>query len=299
MAGPSSFNWNRRWGWAAALFAGLLGLVGNAAAQTSLFLTDAPVWAHYFCDSSEPDPKGSTSLQGTHCYPSLTVPSGATLTVTNLLSGSGAPADSPRGALLALVNGPCTIAGTIAASASNTGYSNGGGSGGGGGGSSTQVGAAGLRSMVFGNLSFLTVAAGGTAGSKSGSGGAGASPTAASQQWVWNVGAAFGVLGGSSGGTGGVGSGGAAVGGKGGGGVALVCSTISFTGAVRVNGGTGAAGASSGGGGGGGGGGVVLMAAHSYSSNSGTISVGGGAGGTGAGAGGSGGAGWFKQFTLQ
>ena len=134
------------------------------------------------------------------------------------------------------------------------------------------------------------------------SGGAGATPTAATQKWIWNTGQAFGVLGGSIGGTGGVGTGSAAVGGNGGGGVVLICETINFTGTVKVNGGAGAGGKQSGGGGGGGGGGVVIMAARTYTSNAGVVVSNGGAGGVGgstAGAGGPGKSGWFKQFTLQ
>jgi len=290
--------------WAAALLLpGLFIVAGSAGAQTSLFLTDAPAWTHYLCDSSEPDPDRTTARQGAHCFASLTVPRGSILTVTNLLSGAGTPQDSPRGVLLAFVDGTCTIGGTIDASASNTGYSNGGGSGGGGGGAATlNAGQGGLRSMVFGSLSDLAVAAGGAGGRPALSGGPGATPTAATQKWIWNTGQAFGVLGGSIGGTGGVGTGSAAAGGSGGGGVALICATINFTGTVKVNGGAGAGGKQSGGGGGGGGGGVVIMAARTYTSNTGVVVSSGGAGGRGdgtAGAGGPGGAGWLKQFTLQ
>ncbi|HLW71486.1 MAG TPA: hypothetical protein VKS22_12790 [Candidatus Binataceae bacterium] len=280
----------------------LLIAVRRAVAQTSLFLTDAPLWTHYLCDSSEPDPNGSASLQGLHCYPSLTVPGGATLTVTNLLSAAGAPQNSPRGALLAFVNGPCSVLGTINATASNTGYSNGGGSGGGGGGAAANAGQVGLFSAVFGNGAFVTTAAGGLGGKAELSGAAGSSPTLSSQKWIWNTGLALGVPGGSSGGAGGIGQGVAAGGGAGGGAVVLVCATIDFEGTINVNGGAGATGSQGGGGGGGGGGGLVMMAAPSYTANSGTVNLDGGAGGagdSGAGAGGGGGNGWFKQFTLN
>ena len=286
------------------LFGSLFVLTGNSHAQATLLLNDAPAWMHYFCDSSEADPNGSlASIQGAHCFPSFTVPAGTTLTISNLLSVAGTPRDSPRGALLAMVDGPCTILGTIDASASNTGYGDGGGSGGGGGGASTATsGQRGFLSMVFGSASYVTVAAGGVGGTAATAGTAGASPTSASQKWIWNTGYAFGVAGGSAGGPGGVGSGGAAIAGNGGGGVELICESIDFTGTIKVNGSAGANGTQGGGGAGGGGGGVVMMAARSYTSNTGTIIANGGSGGTGdtgAGAGGAGGPGWSKQFTLQ
>ncbi|MGH7838076.1 MAG: hypothetical protein ACREQC_09685 [Candidatus Binataceae bacterium] len=284
----------------------LLFVVAQTAhAQMTLFLTDAPVWTHYLCDSSEPDPNGPASIQGTHCYPSLTVPSGAVLTVTDVLSTPGAPQDSPRGALLAFVNGACSIQGTINAPPGNLAYSDGGGSGGGGGGAastSTNVGQPGLQSAVYGIGNLVNAAGGGLGGNVASSGGVGTTPTLATQKWIWNIAIAFGVLGGSAGGTGGIGQGAAALGGSGGGAVVLVCHSIDFEGTINVNGGAGAAGSQSGGGGGGGGGGVVLMAAHSYSVDTGVINLNGGAGGpgdSGAGSGGGGGAGWVKQFTLN
>jgi hypothetical protein len=271
------------------------------SAQTSLFLTDAPAWTHYLCDSSEADPNGSASLQGTHCYQSLTVPSGSTLTITNTLSGAGFSQDSPRGALFAFVNGPCVIRGAITAIPGNIAYSDGGASGGEGGASSSGSGQPGLFSAAFGSGGMVAAAAGGLGGTIATGGAPGTTPTIATQKWVWNTGVALGVLGGAAGGAGAIGSV-AAAGGLGGGGVLLVCNSIDFEGTISVAGGTGANGSQGGGGGGGGGGGVVLMAAHTYTVNSGVITLNGGAGGTGdsgAGAGGPGGAGWSKMFTLK
>ncbi|HLW69897.1 MAG TPA: hypothetical protein VKS22_04665 [Candidatus Binataceae bacterium] len=287
------------------------------ARAAGLALTDAPDWMHYFCDSSEPDPDGSASLQGAHCYPRLTVPSGATITVTNTSSVSGAPVDLPRGEWLAFVNGPCTIAGTINAAANNGGYSNGGGSGGGGGGAATTGSGhyAGDSDMFGGPASILAgralhnpdfavmqLAAGGLGGAPGLAGGNGSTPTAVAQRWVSTV-ADKVDLGGGGGGNGGKGSALKSIAGNGGGAVVLICADlISFTGTIDVNGGNGAAGTSGGGGAGGGGGGVVLMATPDYVANTGTIRLNGGAGAagdTGAGPGGNGAAGWIKLYTLH
>ncbi len=275
----------------------------RAFAQNSLLLTDAPAWTHYLCDSSEADPGGSASLQGLHCYSNLTVPTGSTLTITNLLSASGTPQDTPRGALFAFVSGTCTIDGTINARASNTGYANGGGSGGGGGGaSSAAAGQSGLNSTLFGSGGILSAAPGGSGGQAGAQGAAGSTPTTNTQRFIWNLGITLGVFGGSAGGTGGSVGGGAASGGSGGGAVVLVCGSIDFSGSIDVSGGAGATGSQGGGGGGGGGAGVVLMAASNYLGDSGAILLSGGSGGpgdSGAGSGGMGGAGWSKQFTFN
>ncbi|HLW69896.1 MAG TPA: hypothetical protein VKS22_04660 [Candidatus Binataceae bacterium] len=274
-----------------------------APAQTTLFLTDAPSWTHYFCDSSEADPDGSASLQGIHCYPSLTVPLGAVLTVTGAASSVGVPADSPRGTLQALVNGPCTIAGEIDAAAVQSGVGNGGGSGGGGGGAAaTDAGSAGGVSNLFGTFRVAVAAQGGLAGAIAAAGKMGSTPTTVTQRWIWNTASTLGVLGGGAGGNGGAGRGVGGTGGGGGGGVALACNSINFTGAINVSGGDGGAGAAGGGGGGGGGGGVVILATPTYVANSGVTLVNGGTGGagsSGAGAGGPAGSGWSNFFTLQ
>ena len=274
----------------------------RAFAQTSLFLTDSPTWTHYLCDSSEPDPNGSTAVQGLHCYSSLTIPAGSVLTVTNLLSVSGLAQDTPRGALFAFVSGACVIDGTITASASNTAYANGGGSGGGGGGAATvTAGLPGINATLFGLGGILAAAVGGSGGKAGASGAAGSTPTAATQKFIGNLGITLGVLGGAAGGAGGQGSGLAAAGGSGGGGLVLICGTIDFEGTINVSGGSGAAGSQGSGGGGGGGGGVVMMAASTYVANSGLINLSGGAGGpgdSGAGSGGAGGQGWSKAFTF-
>lgn len=305
---PSSANRSRVGGrrriftfsWLSALC--LIVGASRAFAQTSLFLTDAPTWTHYLCDSSEADPNGSASLQGLHCYASLTVPAGSTLTITNLSSASGIAQDTPRGALFAFVSGTCVIDGTISASASNTAYANGGGSGGGGGGATTvNAGLTAVNSTLFGSGAVVGAAPGGAGGIAGANGAAGSTPTMATQRYIWNLGITLGVLGGSAGGSGGKGSGVAALGGLGAGGVVLVCGSIDFEGAINVVGGAGAAGAQGGGGGGGGGGGVVLMATSSYVANTGVINLSGGAGGpgdSGAGAGGTGGLGWSKEFTF-
>ena len=93
-------------GLALTLAAGLF--VAPAAVEArSLTLFDAPAWAHYFCDSSESDPNGSVAaIQGTHCYPSLTVPSGAVVQLTNLDASTVAAPDAPRGEWLVYVDGP-------------------------------------------------------------------------------------------------------------------------------------------------------------------------------------------------
>jgi hypothetical protein len=290
----------------------------SAARAAGLALTDAPDWMHYFCDSSEPDPNGSASLQGAHCYPSLTVPSGATVTVTNVSSASGSPVDLPRGEWLAYVNGPCTITGTINAAANNGGYSNGGGSGGGGGGAATSTsGHEGFDSDMFGgpasildghalhnpNFAVMQLAFGGLGGAPGLAGGKGSTPTAVAQRWVSTV-ADKVDLGGGAGGYGGKGSALKAGAGAGGGAVVLICTdSISFTGTIDVHGGNGAGGTAGGGGGsGGGGGGVVLMATSDYLANSGTVRLNGGTGGagdTGAGPGGNGVSGWMKLYTLH
>jgi hypothetical protein len=285
---------------AAAIY--LSYLASPACAQTSLFLTDAPSWTHYVCDGAEADPNGSAALQGLHCYSNLTVPAGSTLTVTNVLSASGTPQDTPRGALFAFVSGTCSIYGTINASATNTGYANGGGAGGGGGGGSSAAGQPGLSSTLFGSGGVVAAAPGGAGGAAGASGAAGSTPTSNTQRFIWNLGITLGVFGGSAGGAGGMGSGNAALGGPGGGAIVLVCGTIDFTGSLDVSGGAGAAGAQGGGGGGGGGAGAVLMAASNYLNAAGAIILNGGAGGfgdSGAAPGGSGGAGWSKQFTFN
>jgi len=295
-------------GAAGALILVLFGARAALAQPQSLYLTDAPVWLHYFCDSSEPDPDGSVSVQGAHCYSSLTIPVGATLIVTTKTSLPGAARDLPLGEILAFVNGSCTIAGTIAATALvNVTSGNGGGSGGGGGSGAAlhTTGVNGSDSVVFGTANVVTAASGGVGGGTRRSmtlpGAPGSTPTAASQKFVWGGAITDGVLAGSQGGAGGN-SGGVA--GLPGGGVVLVCASINFSGTIDVAGGPGqnAAAGSSGGGGGGGGGGVVLMATPSYVANTGSIIVGGGAPGNGDGGGqvgGAGGNGWSKQFTLQ
>jgi len=281
----------------------LLAVPAPAHAQTTLFLTDAPSWTHYFCDSPEPDPDGIASLQGIHCYPSLTVPLGAVLTVTGAASSVGVPEDSPRGTLQALVNGPCTIAGEINAAANQTGVGNGGGSGGGGGGAATTTaGSAGGASNLFGNFRVAIAAQGGLAGPIATAGKMGSTPTSVTQRWIWNTANTLGVLGGGAGGNGGAGGGSGGIGGGGGGGVVLVCNSIDFTGSINASGGNGGAGTAGGGGGGGGGGGVVILATPAYVANSGVTFVNAGTGGAasaGAGAGGPAGAGWSKFFTLQ
>ena len=270
------------------------------AQPTTLYLTDAPVWLHYFCDGSEPDPNGSTSVQGMHCYQNLTVPSGATLTVTAKNSTSGTPQNVPIGALMAFVSGACSIAGTINAAAIITSNGNGGGAGGGGGGGSTIAGSNGADSDVFGSASVTRVAAGAFGGAIGQSGGNGTSPQPSSQKAIWSKALTLGSLGGSFGGKGGGNS--STNGGGGGGGVMLVCGSISFTGSINASGANGFAGSGGIGGGGGGGGGVVLLASPNYLADSRAIVVSGGVGGlggSGAGNGGNGGNGWFKEFSLQ
>ena len=292
--------------------------IRTAAAQSGpLLLSDAPGWAHYFCDSSEPDPNGSATLQGAHCYPSLTVPSGATITITDTHATPTASDNLPRGEWLAFVNGPCTIAGTIKASSINYEYANGGGSGGGGGGAAANIsGIRGDDSNMFGGANYVVTgttynnpdfsvihaAMGGSAGAIAQSGGSGTTPTSASQKWSWMLGDQL-TLSGAAGGAGGNGTFAGGSGGNGGGGIVLVCAnSINFTGTIDVSGANGLPGPSgsiNAGGGGGGGGGVVLMATSSYVANSGTIVMNGGMGGSaqsGAGSGGNGGAGWSKQF---
>jgi hypothetical protein len=291
---------------------------GVARAQNGpLLLSDAPPWAHYFCDSSEPDPNGSATLQGAHCYPSLTVPAGATVTITDTHATPTASDNLPRGEWLAFVNGPCTIAGTIKASSINYEYANGGGSGGGGGGAAANN--AGLRgddSNMFGGANYavtgttynnpdysvIHAAAGGAAGAIGLSGGVGTTPTLASQKWSWMLGDQL-TLSGAAGGAGGKGTFAGGAGGYGGGGIVLVCAdSINFTGTIDVsgsNGMPGPAGSINAGGGGGGGGGVVLMATSNYIATSGAIILNGGAGGSaqaGAGSGGNGGAGWSRML---
>lgn len=268
------------------------------AQPSTLYLTDAPVWLHYFCDSSETDPNGSVSLQGAHCYQNLTVPNGAALTVTAKNSFSGSPQNVPIGAFFAYVSGSCTIAGTINAAAIITSNGNGGGAGGGGGGGSTATGGNGADSDIFGSASVTRVAAGAFGGAAGQNGSSGTSPQSGSQKAIWGRAFILGSLGGSFGGKGG----GSANGGSGGGGVVLVCGSISFTGVINANGGNGAAGSGGTGGGGGGGGGVVLIASPNYLADSGSININGGLGGlggSGAGNGGNGGNGWAKQFFLQ
>ncbi|MGH7881108.1 MAG: hypothetical protein ACREQD_16660, partial [Candidatus Binataceae bacterium] len=273
----------------------------GAAQPTSLFLTDAPTWLHYFCDGSEADPNGSASVQGAHCYQTLTVPSGATLTITALRSGSGSPQDLPVNAFFAFVTGACTIGGTITASGLNSRDGNGGGSGGSGGGASATFSSAnGDDSALFGSDSAVRIAGGGAAVGPGMSGNNGVTPTATTQRFVVGDALGLGTFGGAGGGAGGGSS--PAVAGEGGGGVALICGSINFTGSIDANGGNGAPGSSGGGGGGGGGGGVVLMVSPNFQANSGPISLSGGVGGpgdTGAGSGGSGGNGWSRQFVLQ
>lgn len=289
-----------------------------ASAQTEpLLLSDAPVWAHYFCDSSEPDPNGSATLQGAHCYPSLTVPAGATITITDTHATPTASDNLPRGEWLAFVDGPCTIAGTIKASSINYEYANGGGAGGGGGGAAANnTGVQGDDSNMFGGANYVVTgtaynnpdysvihaAAGGAAGAIGQAGGIGTTPTLASQKWSWMLGDQL-TLSGAAGGAGGKGTTAGGAGGYGGGGVVLVCAaSINFTGTIDVSGSNGMPGPSgsiNAGGGGGGGGGVVLMATSNYIATSGTIIQNGGAGGAaqaGAGNGGNGGAGWSKMF---
>jgi hypothetical protein len=280
----------------------MLVMLGQAHAQpTSLYLTDAPTWLHYFCDSSEPDPDGSVSVQGAHCYQSLTVPSGATLTVTAISSDWGAPRNMPLGAFLAFVSGACTIAGTINSSNVIFVPGNGGGSGGAGGGaSSTYPGSSGDDSALFGSASSVRAAFGAAGAGVGLSGGNGATPSAATQKFVVGDALSMGALGGGNGGLGGGKP--ATASGNGGGGVVLVCGSINFTGSIIATGGNGASGSGDAGGGGGGGGGVVVMASPSYTADTGTISANGGLGGlggAGAGNGGNGGDGWSKQLQLQ
>ena len=314
-------------GWVSApIIVGLVlifGFAASAAAQDSLSLLDGPAWLHYFCDSSEPDPNGSISgIQGTHCYPSLTIPSGSTVQVTDLNANNVLGPDHPRGEWLAYVNGPCSIAGTISAKGVNFDWGDGGGSAGGGGGaSSTNSGVAGHPTNGFGaanyfitvapnltpDLNQLHVAVGGNGGAPGQNGGAGTTPTASSQRWTALTADQL-VMGGAGGGAGGAGTSGTSGGGFGGGSVVLVCAdSISFTGKIDVsgnNGGLGRTGTIAAGGGGGGGGGIVLMATAQYSANTGAILLNGGQGGfaptgSGAGNGGPGGAGWLKEFTLN
>jgi hypothetical protein len=288
----------------ASLIAGtaLLLILGQASAQPSnLDLNDAPTWLHYFCDGSEVDPNGSVAIQGAHCYQNLTVPSDATLNVTAVTSDSNkGPQDTPVGAFFAFVSGLCRIAGTIDSSGINLSCGNGGGAGGAGGGASSRYsGANGTDSQLFGNGSSTRVAAGGHGAGIGLSGGSGAAPSAATQKFVVGDALSLGELGGSSGGVGGGNP--PIASGKGGGGIALICGSVNFTGAIRANGSDGAPGEGRGGGGGGGGG-VVLIVSPNYVADSGTISVNGGAGGhggAGAGNGGKGGKGWFRQFQLQ
>ena len=294
-----------------------------SAACQGLDLFDAPAWAHYFCDSSEPDPNGGLSgIQGVHCYPSLTIPSGKTVTVTNLDATTTDSPNQPRGEWLVYVDGDCTIAGTIKASALNLTWADSGASGGGGGsggGSTGTAGVAGYPTNGFGagpslitmrptmapDLNQIHVAAGGTGGTGGAGGAAGSTPSLSSRKWTGLTADQL-VLGGSGGGAGGAGSSAGGLGGAGGGGVILLCAdSIRFTGTIDVSGASGKAGVSGSspsGGGGGGGGGVVLMASAEYLANSGSIVVNGGAGGTalaGSGSGGAGGNGWSKQFTLN
>ncbi len=45
--------------WTIIIVCTLLYPSSAKAQPTTLYLTDAPVWIHYFCDGSEPDPNGS------------------------------------------------------------------------------------------------------------------------------------------------------------------------------------------------------------------------------------------------
>lgn len=286
---------------ALVLLSATMALARSSAAQpTSLYLTDAPTWLHYFCDGSEPDPDGSLTVQGAHCYQNLTVPASATLSVSAVTSKSGVPQDVPVGAFFAFVSGACTIAGTINSNAINPLEGNGGGSGGGGGGSPSDSGNVGADGTLMGSASSVRAAGGGAGGGAGNSGANGTGPSVGTQIFVVGDALALGEFGGSTGGPGGGKPSAAA--GLGAGGVALICGSLSFTGVISANGGSGAAGSGTGGGGGGGGGGVVLTVSPNYLANSGTIAVNGGSGGLGAGGagnGGSGGNGWFKQFVLQ
>ncbi len=189
--------------WMILIVCALLCPSSAEAQPSTLYLTDAPIWIHYFCDGSESDPNGSARVQGMHCYQNLTVPSGATLTVTAWYSTSGTPQNVPTGALMAFVSGACTIAGTINAAALITSSGNGGGAGGGGGGGSTIAGSKGADSDVFGSASVTRVAAGAFGGAVGQNGGNGTSPQPASQKAIWSKAPTLGSLDGSFVGNGG------------------------------------------------------------------------------------------------
>jgi hypothetical protein len=238
--------------------AGFNGTSGTAIKDegiSALTLTTntVPLWLQYLgtgADGAESVTSGTTALSGEKYYTTFNVSSGAVVTVNSWLTVHATGACTVNGSILA--NG--------ATNALNTTGVGGAGSGGSGGGAAAGT---------LGGTSHSGVGAGATLGqggssgaSSGGNGGAGSALTASSQRMV--AGGGLGIDGldfSGSAGIAGANSGGAAV--EGGGGVTLICGSITGTGAIDVAGAPGnPPSANSEGAGSGGGSGVVILSSQ-------------------------------------
>lgn len=231
---------------------------------------NTPAWLQYLgtgADGVESVTSGTTALNGEHYYTNFNVSAGAIVTVANYL--------------IVHATGTCTLNGTILANGAtntlNTKGVGGGSSGGSGGGAG--VGTIGNNSTLTAALNGPTSAAGGTAGTSSGgNGGVGATPTTNVQRTVVSSGLGndgFEFSGSAS--VSGANSGGTAV--EGGGGVVLMCASITGAGVIDVAGAPGnPPSTNSEGGSSGGGGGIVILSSQAPETYGITIYAGGGAG---------------------
>lgn len=238
-------------------------------------------------------------------FSSFTLGAGATLTTSQ--SSTGEP-------IIIVVDGDCTIAGTI--DLKGLGFS--GGNGGGGAGSDPGLNGASYAPDTDWNSYFVghgiggaSTKGGGGASGEGSNGTAGTSGgaagtytkvdgTAVEPDDILNM---FNVVAGAGGGGGGGSTNPGGAGGNGGGAIVLIVSgNLDMTGGtINVSGNDGSAAAGANGGGGGGGAGGVIVLAYTGTYTSGTLTVAGGTGGAGAGtgtAGGNGGNGISHTFQI-
>jgi hypothetical protein len=234
---------------------------------------NAPLWLEYEgtgADGAESVTSGSVGLTGVKYYTTFNVSSGATVTVSSYLTVHA--------------TGACTINGNILANGATNTLNNfgvgGGSSGGSGGGSSAgTAGKASFAGWSYYSNGPTVASAGGAGASSGGSGTAGAVPSANLQRALAAQGPSLDgadISGAAS--VAGANSGGAAV--EGGGGVTLICASISGTGVIDLAGAQGnppsanSEGASSGAGGG-----VALLSSQATVSTWPTVYAGPGKGG--------------------
>jgi hypothetical protein len=234
-----------------------------------------PPWLLYLASGADgSNTNASGNLSGEHFYTTFTVPFGNTVTVNSNFG------------LTIHATGTCTIAGTITSAGQTTSSGLYGGTSGGSGGG-TSAGSAGGSSYISVALTGATAVAAGSAGAASGgNGGNGGTPATSPIQRLGvinQLGGSDGVYASGAVGAAGANSGGAR--GNAGGGITLICQSITgtdgtHTGIIDAEGATGSPSAanSTGAGSGGGGAPVVLSSLQAVTIWP-TVYIGGGAGG--------------------